>query len=402
MEDAVQSTATQSVESVPYRWVILAMMFACFLFTFIVRFTWPPLIPVVVPVLNMKMAQAGAFMGAFYFGYIITQIPAGLLADRFGVRVILAASLVIEGLSTFGMGYISTYDAGFALRFITGLGAGAVYGACARSLMEWFEPKERGIAFGIMLAGPSGGILLSSVIVPPLNAWIGWQGAFQTVGLATIAVGIVIYFLVRSSETTTTSANMFAGFKVVFGNRDILLTALSGFCLMWVELGTATWAIAHVKKLGHTLAASGSVMMFYGIGGLISPAISGWLSDRIGHRKWIYLGALAAIAPMTVIFGYQTDLTMLCVTGFLFGFCSYFANPHLTIFVSEFAGKQFAALANGSSNVLFQLAPTIGPIIMGWAIDVTGAFSTVWWIMAAGPVVGILCMLPVNPENRRD
>lgn len=398
MEKAVKSTDETVV---PYRWVILALMVCCFVFTFFVRFTWPPLIPVVVPVLGMKMTQAGAYMSAFYLGYIITQVPAGILADRFGVRVILALSLIIEGISTFGMGYITTYDSGFALRVITGLGAGAVYSACARSLMEWFPAQERGTAFGIMLGAPSAGIVLSSVIVPPLNTAVGWAGAFKLVGIATILVGIAIFLLVRSSEQTKGGGSMFGGFKIVFGSRDLILTALAGFCLMWVELGTATWAIAHVKKLGHSLGAAGSVMMFYGIGGLISPAISGYVSDRIGHRKWILIVALLIIAPMTVVFGYQTDLTMLCVMGFLFGFCSYLANPHLTILISEFAGKQWAATANGASNVIFQTAPMIGPVVMGWSIDTTGSFSTVWWVMAAGPLVAILLMLPVNPENKR-
>src|SRR5271157_4993111 len=100
----------------PYRWVILALTAGCFLFTFITRFTWPPLIPVVMPVLKMTAAQAGAFMLAFYLGYIITQIPAGILADRFGVRVILGVSLIIEGISTSCFGFITTYDTGFALR----------------------------------------------------------------------------------------------------------------------------------------------------------------------------------------------------------------------------------------------------------------------------------------------
>jgi len=402
MSKPLGETVQQTEQLNPYRWVILALMTACFLFTFIVRFSWPPLIPVVRPVLNMTAAQAGAYMSAFYFGYIITQIPAGVLADRFGVRLILAASLIIEGITTFLMGYITSYDTGFALRVITGLGAGAVYGACARSLMEWFRPEERGTAFGIMLAGPSGGILVASFIMPPLNSWFGWQGAFQAVGLVTIVVGVIIFLLVRSSDQTKTAGSMFAGFGIVFRSKDISLTALSGFCLMWVELGTATWAFAHIKQLGLELKVAGTVMMFYGIGGILAPVISGVISDLIGHRKWIYIIALLVIAPVTVIFGAQTDVKMLCFIGFLFGFCSYFANPHLTIFISEFAGKQFAALANGSSNVIFQLAPVIGPWVMGWSIDITGASSIVWWIMALGPLVGIILMLPVNPENKRD
>jgi hypothetical protein len=37
---------------------------------------------------------------------------------------------------------------------------------------------------------------------------------------------------------------------------------------------------------------------------------------------------------------------------------------------------------------------------MGWSVDATGSFSTVWWLMAAGPVLGILLLLFVNPERR--
>lgn len=393
--------AVENKETSQYRWIILILMVSCFLFTFITRFSWPPLIPVVVPVLGMKMTQAGAFMSAFYFGYIITQIPAGVLADRFGVRLILSISLIIEGIATFGMGYMSTFDMGFWLRVVTGLGAGAVFASCSRAIMEWFPAKERGTAFGIMLAAPSGGIVLSNYIAPALNKTLGWQGAFQTIGLATAVVGILIYFLVRTSNDVKSSGSMFGGFKVVFGSRDLILTALAGFCLMWVELGTATWANAYIKKLGYSVSAAGMVMIFYGIGGVLAPLLSGYISDKIGHRKNILILSFALIVPLTIIFGSQTSMTMLILFGFLFGFVSYMANPHLTIMISEFAGKEWAATANGTANFIFQLAPMIGPLVLGWSLDLTGSFTTVWWIMAAGPLLGILLLLPVKPDNKR-
>jgi MFS transporter, ACS family, hexuronate transporter len=397
-----QATVNLPVTMQPYRWVILAMTSLCFVLTFLTRFTWPPLIPVVVPVLGMKMSQAGAYMGAFYLGYVITQIPAGVLADYFGVRFILAFSLVVEGLATFGMGHITTYDMGFTLRVITGLGAGAVFSACARALMEWLEPKERGTAFGVLLGAPSAGILLSSIIVPPLNAAFNWQGAFQTVGLVTVLVGIVLFFTVRTGSQAKSGGNVPAGFKIVFGSKDLILTALAGFCLMWVELDTATWTIASIKNLGFTLGAAGTIMSFFGVSGLISPFLSGFLSDRVGHRKYILMISLAIIVPVTILFGYQKTIPMLSIMGFIFGFCSYLANPHLTAMISEFAGKQWAATANGTSNFIFQMASMIGPVVMGWSIDVTKSFSSVWWIMAAGPLLGILLLIPFNPENRRD
>lgn len=385
----------------PYRWIILVLVTACFLFSFVVRFAWPPLIPVVVPVLHMKMSQAGAFMSAFYIGYVITQVPAGILADWFGVRGLLAISLVVEGLATFAMGYIGDYGTGFALRVITGLGAGAVFSACARAIMDWFPARERGTAFGFLLAAPSGGILLSSVIVPPLNRAFGWELAFHCVGLFTVGVGVAVYLLVRSSAQVRGGQSMLEGMKVVFGSKDLILTALAGFCLMWVELGTATWTFAAIKKLGFSLGMAGSVMSAYGVGGLLAPLASGYLGDKIGHRKYILMASLAIIAPVTVLFGSQTTIASLTVVGFFFGFISYLANPHLTTMISEFAGREFSATANGASNFVFQMASLIGPWIMGWAIDVTGQFATVWWIMAAGPLLGILLLVPVDPRNVR-
>lgn len=384
----------------PYRWVILALAAVTFLLTFVVRFTWPPLIPVVTPILGMKMSQAGAYMSAFYIGYVLTQIPAGILADRFGVRTILAASLLVEGATTFGMAYIGSYEAGFALRVATGLGAGAVFAACARALMEWIPPKERGTAFGVLLAAPSAGILLSGWLVPVIEKSFGWQGAFQAVGVISVVTGIVIFFLMRTSDDAGSSdEGIVKGFKVLLGNKDLVLTALAGFCLMWLELGTATWTFAYVKELGFSRANAGGILVMYGIGGLLAPLASGILSDKIGKRKYILMASLAIVTPITLLFGYQTTIFSLSVVGCIFGFCSYLSNPHLTVMISEFAGRKFAATANGTANFIFQMASIVGPLVMGYSIDFTGSFTSVWWIMAAGPLVGLLLLIPVNAEN---
>jgi len=346
------------------------------------------------------MSQAGAYMSAFYMGYVITQIPAGVLSDRFGVRVILGVSLILEGISTSSMGFMNSYETGFMLRVIAGFGAGAVYSSCSLALMEWFPPSERGRAFGVFLAAPSGGILMTNLCIPPLNSLVGWQGAFKSVGLLTFTAGILVLLLMRSSgEFKAGEKTLLGGFKVIAKSRGLILTALSGFCLMWLELGTATWANAHIKKLGFTLAEAGYVMMSYGVGGIIAPLLSGVISDRTGHRKWLVIAAYLMSAPLCVIFGYQTALGPLVATGFILGFTSYIANPQLTVLISQFAGKQWAATANGTSNFVFQLASMMGPFILGWSIDVTHSFSIVWWMMAAGPILGILLMLPVRQDE---
>ncbi|MFZ0944942.1 MAG: MFS transporter [Syntrophobacteraceae bacterium] len=385
-----------------YRWAILSMCMLSFFLTFVARFAWPPLIPVVVPILGMKMSQAGAFMSAFYIGYVITQIPAGILADFIGVRLVLTLCLILEGVASIGMGYINTYDSGFALRVICGLGAGADFAACTRAIMEWFPARERGTAMGLLLASPSAGIVLAGLIVPALNSLLGWQGVFKAVGAICIIGGIIVYLTVKTSSTAKMGSHIMEGFRIIFGSKDLILTSLAGFCLLWCELGTATWTVATIKNMGMSLAVAGSILTLYGVGGVLGPIISGVISDKLGDRKYILIIALAVTAPVTIIFGYQTSVLSLSILGFIFGFVSWFGNPHLTILVSEFAGQQYAATANGTSNLFFQMASIIGPWVMGWSIDVTKNYHFPWWIMAAGPVIGILLMLPVNPKNVRD
>lgn len=379
-----------------YRWVILGLCVTCFLFSFITRFTWPPLIAVIVPDLGMNMGQAGAFMSAFYLGYVATQIPAGLLADRFGVRIILAVCLIMEGMATVSFSLIDTYEFGFNLRILAGLGSGAVFASCSRALVEWFPAKEQGLAFGILTAAPSSGILITNILVPYLNMLVGWRGAFQSVGALTIVAGILVFFLMRVNyRSDEKNESIIGGLKYIITNKNFILISGAGFFLMWLQLGTATWANAYIKGLGFSVSEAGRVMAYYGLGGAIAPLISGIVSDLLGRRKRLIITAFVLVIPFTVLFGYQTSLPQLCAVGFAAGFSSYLANPQLTVLISQTAGIQRAATANGVANCIFQMASLLSPWFIGLVIDFTGHFNYVWWILAAGPVIASIFMLRV-------
>jgi sugar phosphate permease len=377
-----------------YRWVILFFAVLSFVLTFFCRFSWPPLIPVVVPVLHMSMSQAGAFMSAFYLGYLITQIPAGILADRFGVRAVLGFALVLGGAAQWAMGSITTFQIGFWLRIVIGLSAGAVMSCCVRAIVEWFPAKERGTAFGLLLAGPTVGLLLANYLVPALNSAFNWRMAYHIIGIAVILLGVSVYLFIRASDEQKQDQSLFGGIPAFFTNRDLILLGLAGFCLMWMEIGFASWANTYIKKqLGFSVKEAGLVLICYSIGGVLASPVSGWISDILGNRKKIMIGSYLLAIPLTVLFGYQKSLTMLIAVGFIYGFISYCANPHLSLMIAEAAGKSRAATATGISNVMFQLSAMIGPFVLGWSIDVTKNFNSVWYLLAAGPLVGVLMLV---------
>jgi sugar phosphate permease len=385
------------------KWSILALSVACYLMGFIVRFTWPPMIAAAAPDLGIDMARSGMYMSAFYIGYVLTHIPAGLLADRFGVRYLLFGAMLLEGLSCLGMAHIDSFIPGFWLRIIGGLGAGTVYAACVRSVTTWFDRKERGMAFGIMMLAPTAGVLLANQIVPTLTNHFSWQSAFTFVGWMAIFLSVLILCTMKETGARANDKGFMDGLRFIFNHRDLMLMAGVGFCLMWVQVGFISWSNTALKNLGFSLSQAGLVMTLFGLGGILGPIVSGYLADRTTRKKRMVIAGYTAMMPLILLFGYCESFVALAAIACVFGFLNGYANTFIPLMVSEYSGEQWAASAGGVTGSIFQIASIFGPVLLGLSIDVTGSFAIVWWLLAAGPLVGaILLSLLHQPERVSD
>lgn len=395
--DRIAVHGTTELEASAFRWVVLGLATLSFLFTFMTRFSWPPLIPVVRPIFGFSAAEAGSFMSAFYFGYVITQIPAGILADRLGPRFVLSGSLILPGIVMYLMQYMHGYTDGFWMRFVIGLGAGANMCAATRALTEWFPQKERAVAWGVLMSAPALGLMLPNWIVPPINNAFGWQAVFMSFGIVSILIGIVVAALVRTAETSVKGeGNAFGGLKLFATTPNLIILATTGFCLMWVQLGIATWSNAYFVKMGYSVSTSGMIMVVYGAGAVLAPLFSAFWIKKFGGMQRLILSALLAQIPLVIAFGFLIgflpSLPVLMTVGFVLGYVSYTINSPLNVLITDVSGKAWAATAMGTANVIFQMASIICPFVVGWSIDLTGTFNAAWFIIAAGSVGGMILM----------
>ena len=397
--NSLNATADIGIRSM-IKWIILTLSVACYLMGFIVRFTWPPMIAVAAPDLGIDMARSGMYMSAFYIGYVLTHIPAGVLADRFGVRYLLFAAMLLEGLSSLGMAQIDSFVPGFWLRILGGLGAGTVYAACVRSVTTWFDRKERGMAFGIMMLAPTAGVLIANQIVPTIISNFSWQSAFSFVGWMAIILAVLILFAMKDTGQRADDKGFMDGLKFIFSNRDLMLLASIGFCLMWVQIGFISWSNAALKNLGFSIAQAGLAMTLFGLGGILGPIVSGYLADRTANKKAIVIAGYLAMVPLVLAFGYSQSFLVLSAIACALGFLNGYANTFVPLMVSEYSGEQWAASAGGVTGSIFQIASIFGPVLLGLSIDITGSFSIVWWMLAAGPLTGAMLLgLLRKPEK---
>lgn len=380
------------------KWFMLILMLAAFTATFVARFIWSPLQSTMMEVFQIDPAVAGGIFSVFFTGYIITQVPAGILADKFGVKAIMGISMIVIGLSSWAMTFATGPSMAVALRIALGLGAGTIYAGCARVATNYFEPEKRSMAFGVLLAGPNAGFFIASFFGPRILASMGWQAGFQFAGIFAVAVGVLIFLFVKGDKPqgkTQTLGDVLKGFALLFRNKGVVMISLSGFGLMWFQLALYNWAFGYTRSLGFA-ANIGTVGVLIASGGIIASLLSGAIVDKfqINRRKFL-IGCYLATAVMIFIFGAQKDLNMLLISSFVLGLISYANNTHLTALVIDYSGKQMAATATGFSNFIYQFASQISPPVVGaMLMGSSGVFTTtIWGVMAAGPVIGILFLL---------
>ncbi|MFR5727217.1 MAG: MFS transporter [Clostridium sp.] len=139
------------------KYMSLAAVTLAFSFTFLSRYIWSPLMADVSGEFGINATQAGLYMSAFFAGYLVTQIPGGIMADKYQPKYILIACTVLGGAMTALMSAINSYEMGLAIRVVTGVSSGCVMAQCSKVVLT-FAPKR---ALGVVLASLPFGITLA-------------------------------------------------------------------------------------------------------------------------------------------------------------------------------------------------------------------------------------------------
>lgn len=366
------------------------------------RFAWPPLISVVAPDFSISMAEAGSYMTGFYIGYVVTQIPSGMLADRFGVRILLSLTLLVQAVATYLLGEIDHFSTGFALRIISGLSGGCVYAACFRLLVQWFPVRERGTAFGLLMSAPSLGLALANAFVPVMEDSWGWRSVFNIIGAFALVSSIIVFALIREAPDNSmapseaaSSKSFVAGIKYVLGNRNILLLCGVGFSFIWAYVGFISWGNTFMKEeLGVNLQEAGRIMSGMAIAGLIASLVIGTYAGKSGKGRQCLVAANIALIVGILAFGQITGTNALWFFALFIGAACGVMNAVGSLVVSMYSDREWAGAVGGVTNCFWQFAGALVPVATGWAIDASGgAFEIVWLILAAGPVICIALIL---------
>jgi ACS family glucarate transporter-like MFS transporter len=130
--------------------------------------------------LHLDKQHVGYILGIFFFAYALSQIPAGLLGDRFAARPLLTVLIAVWSGFTILAGFATGFWSLILARIGCGVAEAGAYPASAVLVCKSVPPRQRGLANGIIASGGRlGGAVapwLTAIFIASLSSWRvpGW------------------------------------------------------------------------------------------------------------------------------------------------------------------------------------------------------------------------------------
>lgn len=261
-----------------------------------------------------EAAEIGWLIGIPVLSGSLFRLPAGMLADRFGGRAVMAVIMLLTGLAAWAV----SLAGGFWAFFFGGLGfgiAGASFAAGVAYTSLWFPPQSQGTALGIFGMG-NVGAALTSMLAPALLDHLTqggseperWRMLPRLYGLA-LLVTAATYWLAtipRRSEQAGLSlrerlAPLGTSRAWRFGFYYSLL--FGGFVAL------SQWLIPYyVNVYGLAVTSAGALASAFSLPAGAFRALGGWLSDRVGARTVLYWVLGTGLILLVLLFPPRIEL----------------------------------------------------------------------------------------------
>ena len=314
MEHSDRAIAEVKQRSLPAYWIIGFFIFANTMICYFDRVNFSVAAPTIMKLFHWDMGILGLAMSMFGVGYFLTQIPAGLLGDRFGGRKVLAAGSVGWSFFTLLTPFASTPLLMYLVRGLLGLAEGLNFPGATVVLSRWVPRKARARIQGLNLSGVAAGPLIAT----PLTIWImtafGWKAMFYFYGILGLlwAAAWLLYSTEHPSEHRGMSredlkeldSGQTVEATVSVGDAPIRSKAVWGlaaayFCFTYTWWLFLNWLPTYlVQARGFTAIKMGFYASLPWLAALISTNGAGWLSDALVKR-----GFTTGSARRTLIYG---------------------------------------------------------------------------------------------------
>jgi NNP family nitrate/nitrite transporter-like MFS transporter len=252
--------------------------------------------------------QMGWLLGVPVLTGAIMRLPAGLLTDTYGGRIVFPLLMLAAAVPMYLLSHADAYSHFLLASLGFGL-VGASFAVGVAYTSAWFPPERQGTALGVFGMG-NVGAALTTAVAPALLRMLTEGGAHPArwrplpafYAAALVVTAALFWFL---SDDRRRSAGPTSSFQRLAPLRSVRVWrfGLYYFFVFGSFVALSQWLVPYyVNVYSMSLATAGVLAAAFSLPASVVRALGGWLSDRIGPRGVLYLVFAGSIAILLLLF----------------------------------------------------------------------------------------------------
>ena len=374
------------------RIINIALILLCTCFQSVAFYGISLFLPIIRQDLNLSFTQGGAISAIAVFSYAFMQIPAGFLADRYGLKKIFFLGIFGTTILSLLFGLVTEYWQAMLIQGVSGVFRAFLFAPGLALLTSWFPPDRRATAMALTLVGIFAGQLIISLSGPVLVKHFDWR--FPFIFISSIGILSSFIYLFFSKPSPNSMAMRKIRLKEVFGlfrHRFMLMCVAIQYVRLAVFQGVGFWLPSLlIDEKGLSLQITGYLIALRSILSVPSNLLGGYISDRIKSPSLI-IGASLFILSITSILIVVANYKPLLIAAIAINalFIQFYFGPIFSAPVEVF-GPQMTGTLTGFGNFFANLGAFSFVYLLGYLKDTKGNFKSGFYTIGALCILGII------------
>lgn len=331
---------------------------------------------------HLDGAGLGNLAATFFYTYLIMQLFAGPLLDKFGTRLLTASAILLCAIGTIAFSQATYLSEAIVARLLVGIGAAFATVSYLKIASLWFSAEKFAFVSGLLATGAMLGSMCGQLPFALMVTHWGWQASLLYCGLFGIFLAVLFYGVVRVHKNNVSVSRASETYRMQWKDVLVVIKRKSNWLLMFysglafspLAVFGGLWGDSFLQTAYHMTkpdAALLSSLSFLGLA--IGAPCCGFLSDRLKNRFGIMLCGvlLSLIALLIALYCPTISHWMEGTALFFFGFGT---GAFMLVFV---VGKEINALAMTATVIAFintgeALIGTFTEPLLGKVLDIFG------------------------------
>ncbi|MCK4841956.1 MAG: NarK/NasA family nitrate transporter [Methylococcales bacterium] len=363
--------------------------------------------------LGLNDTQFGLLVATPILTGSLSRIFLGIWTDQYGGRIVYFCLMLTTSVAAWLLSTVSTYE----MYLVAALGVGLAGGSFAVGIAyvsRWYDSEHQGTALGVFGMG-NVGAAVTNFGAPFLLVAYGWENVAKIYSVVLFVMAIIFWF--TTEEDPTTKARKEKGEKVKpalmqlepLKHIRVWRFATYYFFVFGAYVALALWLPRYYMGVyGLEIQTAGMLAAAYALPGSLFRALGGWMSDKIGARKVMYLTFICCLACLfflsypatdysvhgidgsinfTIAIGLIPFVILTIILGFFMSLGKAAVYKHIPVYYPDHVGS-----IGGMVGLIGGLGGFILPICFGLMNDIIGVWTSCFMLLFAIVAISLTWM----------